>query len=207
MKWSKSSLAGACALGASMVIVLTACAPMKSASTQAAAAPVASATPPKDGELAVPAGYKSWPKFLSAVQRPDAKQVREIYMNTAATKGTQAAGFPNGTVFVMENYAARANADGTLMAGPDGKLVKGELLRVFVMGKGQDWGQSAPEGLKNGDWIYAAYMAGGDKAPEPGSACRACHLPLVGKDYVHRYDEYFQSRPISGLPAVTMAAR
>ena len=49
------------------------------------------ATGPKalnDGELAVPADYKSWPKFLSAVQRPDAKQVREIYMNTAATTGT-----------------------------------------------------------------------------------------------------------------------
>jgi len=32
----------------------------------------------KDGELAVPAGYQSWSKFLSAVQRPDARQVREI---------------------------------------------------------------------------------------------------------------------------------
>jgi hypothetical protein len=40
--------------------------------------------PVKDGELAVPADYKSWPKFLSAVQRPDAKQVREIYMNPVA---------------------------------------------------------------------------------------------------------------------------
>ena len=90
--------------------------------------------------MAVPADYKTWPKFLSAVQRPDAKQVREIYMNPAARDATAASGFANGTIFVMENYAARARADGTLETGADGKLVKGELLRVFVMGKNAGWG-------------------------------------------------------------------
>ena len=80
----------------------------------------------KDGELAVPADYKTWPKFLSAVQRPDAKQVREIYMNPAAKAGTAAKGFPNGTVFVMENFAVKLDASGNPALGPDGKLVKGE---------------------------------------------------------------------------------
>jgi hypothetical protein len=150
----------------------------------------------KDGELAVPANYRNWPKFLSAVQRPDAKQVREIYMNTVATGGTAANGFPNGTVFVMENFAAAENPDGTLKLGPDGKLVKAALLRVFVMGKNEGWGASAPEGLKNGDWIYAAYLSSGDKAPDPTVACRACHLPLTAsKDFVHRYDEHFSKAP------------
>lgn len=167
---------------AALLAVLVGCAPM------APQPPVAQL---KDGELAVPANYRSWPKFLSAVQRPDAKQVREIYMNTAAAAGTAAKGFPNGALFVMENYAAAANADGSLKAGPDGKLVKGDLLRVFVMGKNEGWGQSAPEGLKNGDWIYAAYMAGGEKSADSTLTCRACHLPLAGKDFVHRYDEYF----------------
>jgi len=153
----------------------------------------------KDGELAVPADYKSWPKFLSAIQRPDAKQVREIYMNPLSTAATAAKGFPNGTVFVMENYAAAASADGTLQTGPDGKLVKGALLRVFVMGKNEGWGASAPEGLKNGDWIYAAYLPTGAPAPEPATACRACHLPLADKDFVHRYDQYF-SKPAAHLP-------
>jgi hemoglobin len=164
-------------------LFLSSCAPMKSS------APL---VPVKDGDLAIPAGYKSWPKFLSAVQRPDAKQVREIYMNPASTSATAAKGFPNGTVFVMENYGAKADAAGALVQGADGKLVKGDLLRVFVMGKNEGWGQSAPDGLKNGDWIYAAYLANGDKAPDPIAACRACHLTLpASNDFVHRYDEFF----------------
>jgi len=171
------------AVVAAAVVVLAGC----------ASAPMAP-KPLNDGELAVPADYRSWPKFLSAVQRPDVKQVREIYMNAVARAATPAAGFPNGTVFVMENYAAQTNPDGTLKTGPDGKLVKGELLRVFVMGKNAGWGQGVPEPLRNGNWVYAAYLGNGQKAPDDLNTCRACHLPLANKDFVHRYDEHFQQR-------------
>ena len=150
---------------------------------------------PKDGELAVPADYKSWPKFLSAIQRPDAKQVREIYMNPAATQATASAGFANGTVFVMENYAAMETTDGRLATGSDGKLIKADLLRVFVMGKNAGWGQEVPEPLRNGNWVYASYLADGrTKGPEDTATCRACHLPLANKDFVHRYDEHFNGK-------------
>jgi Cytochrome P460 len=152
--------------------------------------------PLNDGELAVPADYKTWPKFLSAVQRPDAKQVREIYMNGAAAKATKDGGFPNGALLVMENYAAQANADGTLKTGADGKLVKGDLLRVFVMGKDTGWGEATPEPLRNGSWVYASYLAdAAKKGPEDLNSCRACHLPLGAKlDFVHRYDEHFAQK-------------
>lgn len=140
----------------------------------------------KDSEQPVPVGYKSWPKFLSEVQRPDAKQVREIYVNPLGHRTQKGQPFPNGTVFVMENYAAAP--------GADGKLAKGNLLRVFVMGKGEGWGETAPQGLRNGDWVYAAYGADGKMTADPIAACRGCHLPLVNKDFVHRYDEYFDKR-------------
>jgi hypothetical protein len=150
--------------------------------------------PLNDGEIALPAAYKSWPKFLSAVQRPDVKQVREIYMNPASRQATAAGGFGNGTVFVMETYAARTRADGTPETGPDGKLVKGELTRIGVMGKGEGWGQAVIEALRNGNWVYAQYLPSGQKAPDDLNTCRACHLPLANKDFVHRYDEHFASR-------------
>ncbi len=150
----------------------------------------------KDGELAVPADYKSWPKFLSAVQRPDVKQVREIYINPVGAKAAKGGAFPDGTVSVMELYKAQEAADGTPIKGADGAMVKGALLKVFVMGKSAGWGESAPAGLANGDWIYSAYLADAKTAaPDPIVACRACHLPLGNaKDFVHRYDEYFDKR-------------
>ena len=149
----------------------------------------------KDGELPLAADYKSWPVFLKDVQRPDAKQIRDIYINTVGAKAIAGKPFADGTVTVMELYKAKENADGTLSKGADGKLEKGALLKVFVMGKGAGWGESAPVGMKNGDWIYSAYLADGKPAPDPIVACRGCHLPLgEAKDFVHRYDEYFQSR-------------
>ena len=148
----------------------------------------------KDAEQPLPADYKSWPKFLGDIQRPDVKQVRDIYVNARGYAASKGSTFPNGTVFVMENYKAAENADGSLQKGLDGKLVRGPLLRAFVMGKGEGWGVSAPEGLKNGDWVYASYGADGKPTQDPIAPCRACHLPLTGKDFVHRYDEYFEKR-------------
>jgi Cytochrome P460 len=149
-----------------------------------------------DGELPVPANYKSWPKFLSDVQRPDSKQVRDIYMNPIGHSTKMGEAFPNGTISVMEIYKVREAADGTPLQGPDGKLVKGELSKIGVMGKGPGWGETVnPPELRNGDWVYSMYMADAKtKAPDDTATCRACHLPLKDKDYVFRYDEYFQKR-------------
>jgi len=145
-------------------------------------------------ELTLPAGYRGWSKFLSDVQRPDAKQVREIYVNPIGSRAIHGQPFPEGTVLVMENYAARADAEGRLLKGSDGMLVKGDLLRVFVMGKGPGFGEAAPPGLRNGEWLYAAYDADGTRATDDLNACRACHLPVAAQDYVQRYEQYFALR-------------
>lgn len=145
----------------------------------------------KDGEIPLAANYKSWPKMIMNIQRPDAKQVRDMYINDVGYGAKRGEMFPDGTVSVLELYKARENPDGSLAKGADGKLVKGDLFKVFVMGKGAGWGESAPEGLKNGDWVYAAYDAKGVKGPDPIVPCRACHLPLAAKDFFFRYDEYY----------------
>ncbi|TKB72384.1 MAG: hypothetical protein E8D46_14230 [Nitrospira sp.] len=153
----------------------------------------ASTATPKDGQLALPTGYQNWPTFLSGVQRPDAKQVRELFINAIGAKTNVGQPFPNGTVMVMELYKAKMAGE-TPEAGADGQLIKGDLAKVFVMGKGEGWGQEVPDNLKNGQWVFAAYGPDGKALAEDFTKCRACHAPLAQKDFVHRYDEYFEKR-------------
>ena len=149
----------------------------------------------KDGELATPADYKSWPKFLPTIDKEAAKQVREIYINTTGTKAEKGGAFPQGTRFVMEIYAA-AEADGKLKKDANGRLVKGNLLHVYVMGKEPNWGtEGMAEAQRNGNWIYAAYKPDGTANPGVMGTCRGCHTPLGAKeDFVFHYDRYFAER-------------
>lgn len=162
-------------------LVAAACAPMK----------MAEAPKLEDGEAALPANYAAWPKFLAAVQRPDVKQVREIYVNAAGNAVQKDGTYANGAVFVMENWAAKTNADGTPMLGPDGKMMKDKLLRVFVMNKGAGNGAKVPADLKNGDWVYASFDATGAKTVDGLSACRTCHLKFAGTDFVASHQRRF----------------
>lgn len=40
----------------------------------------------RDGDLKLPADYKSWPVYLLDVQRPELKQIRDIYINGSFEK-------------------------------------------------------------------------------------------------------------------------
>jgi hemoglobin len=153
----------------------------------------ASSGPVKDGEIALPDSYQNWKKFLSEVQRPDMKQVRELFINAVGAKTKAGQPFADGTVMVMELHKAKLDGD-TPTTGPDGKLVKGELAKIFVMAKGEGWGQDLPEYLRTGNWVYAAYSSDGKPLAEDFNKCRACHVPLAAKDFVHRYDEYFEKQ-------------
>jgi hemoglobin len=148
----------------------------------------------EDGQISLPAGYQSWPKFLSAVQRPDVKQVREIYVNQVGYKTRAGDAYAQGTTFVMENWAVKTAADGTPMTGPDGKLVKDRIAKVFVMQKGPGYGASVPKEQKCGDWVFDSYDDAGAKIKEQFTTCRGCHVPLASKDFVWRYDEHFAAR-------------
>jgi len=149
---------------------------------------------PKDGELALPADYKTWPKFLTDIDKEQNKQVRDIYINRTGARAKTGESFPNGTIMVMEIYKAKENPDGTLAKGADGKLVKAGLSKAFIMGRGEGWGQDVPDNVKTGNWIYSVAGPDGKLMPDDFNKCRACHVPLAQKDFVQRYDEYFQKR-------------
>ncbi|SPP65045.1 cytochrome P460 family protein [Nitrospira lenta] len=182
-----------------LLLTLSGCNTIEPAGGKAAAdkpSGMASAMPTSagpDGSLPLPADYKSWPKFLTDIPKGEAKQVRDIYINPTGARASAGQNFPNGTVMVMEIYKAKMDGD-KLMTGMDGKPAKGDLAKVFVMGKEQGWGDKLPENLKNGDWAYAAYDATNKPLMEDFTKCRACHTPVAQKDFIHRYDEYFQTR-------------
>jgi hemoglobin len=95
----------------------------------------------------------------------------------------------------MEIFNARALPDGSLVKASDGRLVKDDLAKVFVMGKAEGAGASAKPELRTGDWVYSAFLPDLTTAsPDAIDGCRSCHLPLADKDFVHRYDEYFAGR-------------
>ncbi len=154
---------------------------------------VQSGNMPKDGELAFPSDYKSWPPFLTGIQKPNA--VRDLYINPTGAEAQPGQPFANGSILVMEIYHAKKGANGEFQKDSQGKLVKNGLAKVYTMQKGKGWGMHAPEGLKNGDWIYSAFKPNGEHLEVDYSKCRSCHQPLGNnKDYVQGYDEYFEKR-------------
>lgn len=172
-----------------LAVVLAACA---SSGPPAPALPAAMA----DGAYALPAGYREWPIFLRGVERPDTGQVRDIYLNPVAARAQAGQAFPDGSVLVMDLYAARKAADGSLARDAGGRLVRGELIKSFVMAKGPGWGAGVtPAALRTGDWVYSAWQPDATTpAPDPVAGCRGCHLPLAAQDFVPRADEYFAGR-------------
>lgn len=140
-------------------------------------------TPPKDGDIPVPADYQAWPKFVNTVEKSNG-QIREIYINKIGMKANKGEAFPYGTITVMELYSSKKIGD---------KLAKDKLSKVFVMAKGRGWGQNLPAGSQpNGEWVYSAYKAD-TKTPATNdfSTCRGCHTPLKSDDFVARYQEHF----------------
>ena len=150
--------------------------------------------------MRVPSDYKTWTKKFDALQRPEIKQVREIYVNPVGAQAQAGGPLPNGYVSVMEIWSVQSNKDTTPKLDANGKLIKDKLLKTFVMAKGAGWGDSvkAPS-LRNGDWVYSAWESNGvgglTTAPDLTASCRGCHMAFADKDFMPRYDEYYNKAP------------
>lgn len=150
----------------------------------------------KDGEIAVPNDYRSWANFVPTVDKDAAGQVRELYVNEKGLETKRGESFPFGTVHVMEIYNAKKDGMDNLQRDSTGKLVKGDLAKIFVMAKGEGWGRALDPGtIKNGDWVYGAYEADGKTAAMSDfTKCRSCHEPLASDDYIAGYNDHFDNR-------------
>lgn len=139
------------------------------------------APPPKDGEVAMPSNYSDWPVFISGIEKSSG-HIRDIYINKEGSKAKKGQAFPDGTQFVMAIHNANA--------GANGKLEKAGLAKVFVMTKGDGYGETGMP--KTGEWVYSAFDGAGKALDVDYAGCRGCHAPLADTDYVFHYEQFFK---------------
>lgn len=156
----------------------------------------ASPTPAGPEKVAFPSNYKSQVLYTT-VDRPDTKQVRDIYASPQAVKAAKSGQpLPNRTVITMEVYRAKVNEKGEPSKDAQGRFIKEDLFGIFVMEKRNGWGTEYGDDLRNGEWDYARF-APDRKLHQPADSkpCLQCHKPYDKQDFVITYQE------LAGAPA------
>lgn len=129
--------------------------------------------------------------FIAEADRPDLKEVRQIYATPEAARMARA-GQPlsSGTVLTLVHFKARVNDKGELVKDPNGRLVKGDLDRIGVMEKRTGWGAEYPDDIRNGEWEYALFRPDGTRNETANlKACFQCHKPKSAQDFVFKFEE------------------
>ena len=137
-------------------------------------------------QVTFPEGYKSTYRMYQTLNRPDINQVRYLWANPVAWQAARdGKPMPLGSVLLLEQHAAKLDADKKPVTGPDGFFVADRLLAYSLMANGDGWGKDFPEMLRNADWNYALLNA--DMKARPGVSqadCLACHKPLDKVSYL-----------------------
>ena len=80
---------------------------------------------------------------------------------------------------MLEQHAARLDADRKPIVGADGFFVADRLVNYAVMERRAGWGKEIPDILRNDDWQYAVYSPTRELRTTVNQAeCLACHKPL-----------------------------
>jgi len=141
-------------------------------------------------QVTFPEGYKTTYRMYQTVNRADINQVRYLWANPVALQAArEGKPMPAGAVLLLEQHAAKLDADKKPVMGSDGFYVADRLLGYTVMGTGAGWGTGFPEMLRNGDWNYAVFAP--DMKIRTGvnqADCLACHKPLDKTNYVFSND-------------------
>jgi predicted CXXCH cytochrome family protein len=135
--------------------------------------------------LTFPENYKASFVKYHTINFPATKQVRYYYANRASVDAAKAGKpQPDGSYLLAEVYAAKLDADGKPITGPDGFYVADKPLLYTAMATGTGWGKDIPEPLRNGNWNYAIFTLDKQHRPINQAECLACHKPLDSTSYV-----------------------
>ena len=116
--------------------------------------------------------------------------VRNAYITPAALAAFRTTGtLPAGTVIVMDQFAAKRDAQGQLLHDPQRRLIPGraELVAVRVkLAPGQTVASDQlPPGLRNRTWVYATFdPLSRQRDSLDNTVCSACHQQAASWDYL-----------------------
>jgi cytochrome c553 len=135
--------------------------------------------------VAFPENYKGTFVKYHTISFPATKQVRYYYANRAAVDAAKAGKpIPDGAYLLAEVYAAKLDAEGKPVTGPDGFFVADKPLLYTAMATGTGWGNDIPAALRNGNWNYAIFTLDKQHRPINQAECLGCHQPLDKESYV-----------------------
>ncbi len=144
--------------------------------------------------VTLPAGYqatdKAGYKLYQTVNSSDINQVRYLYANPLAWQAArEGRPLPDGSVLILEQHAAKLDADKTPVPGADGFFQADRLLGYAVMAHSPDWGKDFPDMLRDGNWNYAVFNPDlKQRAGVNQADCLTCHKPLDKQNFLFSFD-------------------
>jgi len=157
---------------------------------------------PAEDRVGWPENYQTDYVLYFSMDRPDVRQVRDIYANQVAASARPGEAYPYGSVFVMETWSTKKDDAGNVLLDEHGRYVKDQLTTVFVQRKEPGFGVEY-EALRSGEWEYVAYRPDRSYAvaPRHTANCAACHLQQAGaaRDFVFRAS-LFHARASGAVP-------
>jgi hemoglobin len=161
--------------------------PAAAIAASAGAAALAQGTPTGPDRVAFPAGFEKDFVLYNVTDRFDTKRARHHFINREAlAKAEPGKPLPDGTILVMQDHEVELDAAGAPVLDGRGRMKPtGKTGNVGVMEKRAGWGQAIPAALRNGDWDYASYLAGGQRNPNVRNqdSCFTCHLSRADRDW------------------------
>jgi Cytochrome P460 len=141
--------------------------------------------PAEEPRIAFPVDYKSFDNYLSLDRVQNDDQIIRLFANDLARNAArEGRDLPVGAVIVGEVYKAKKGKDGKVIESSLGRRLRDKLAAVAVMQKGEGWGDTYPEDLRNGDWDFAIFSPDGKRLDKDLNACRSCHAPLAGTQHL-----------------------
>lgn len=161
--------------------------------TTAAAPPTDRAMPAVNAatdRVGFPGDYASNLRKVSDAIFNEKSGVSTVFANelAASSPGFSQARYPNGAVIMMEFANPQRDGEGQLLRDARGTPLKGEIVHIDVMRRGDGFGEAYGEN-RAGEWEFASYRPDGSTlmSPDKTAHCAGCHRNAgVDKDFVFR---------------------